>query len=306
MDCEGAKDRLLDLLSDELPAAERSAVEMHLAQCPACQQELAATRQLWQTLGKVSVPESSEHLRPRFYAALAEYQAAEQAKQQGVWSGIIQWFKELQGAALGLRLAYSVVLVALGLAVGYGISLTGRSTSAPADQQQVAALSSQVAEMRQALMLSLLENPSATERLRAVSYTKDIPQANNDRVVEALLSTLNNDPNVNVRLATLEALAGMGTDPAVRQGLVRSLPKQESPLVQSAMADVMVQLQVRRSVKPLRQLLQQDNLNEAVKNKIEHSIEFLSNGRPSGHSSPKPYDETRHQPLPDSIAFVVA
>ena len=80
------------------------------------------------------------------------------------------------------------------------------------------------------MMLSLLENPSATERLRAVGYTKNLNDANG-RVIDALLTTLNNDPNVNVRLVTLEALAELAHDPRAREGLVQSLTKQESPLV---------------------------------------------------------------------------
>jgi HEAT repeat protein len=128
----------------------------------------------------------------------------------------------------------------------------------------------------------------------------------NEQVVNALLSTLNNDPNVNVRLATLDALAVLGQDAAVRQGLVHALTKQESPLVQSALADVMVQLQVRRSVKPMKEMLQQGNLNEAVKTKIENSIQTLSNGRPAAPSTPRQSDELPKQAPPRANDTVAA
>ena len=125
------------------------------------------------------------------------------------------------------------------------------------------------------MMLSLLENPAASERLRAVSYTEEINEVD-DKVVDALLTTLNNDANVNVRLVTLEALAKLADNVKVREGLVQSITQQESPLVQSALADIMVKLQEKRSVKPLRQLLRDDNLNHLVKGKIEQSIRELS------------------------------
>ena len=125
------------------------------------------------------------------------------------------------------------------------------------------------------MMLSLLENPAASQRLRAVSYTEEISQVDG-KVVEALLTTLNNDSNVNVRLVTLEALAKLADHSAVREGLVQSITRQESPLVQSALADVMVKLQEKRSIKPLRQLLRDDRLNYLVKSKIEQSIRDLS------------------------------
>lgn len=121
----------------------------------------------------------------------------------------------------------------------------------------------------------MLENPTATERLKAVSYTQELNKVD-DKVIDALLTTLNSDPNENVRLVTLEALVQLGNYPKVREGLVQSLMKQESPLVQVALADAMVKLQEKRSVKEFKQLLQKENLNKAVKGKIEKTIQVLS------------------------------
>ena len=87
--------------------------------------------------------------------------------------------------------------------------------------------------------------------------------------------TLNNDENVNVRLMTLDALTKLSHNARVREGLVQSITKQDSPLVQSAIADVMVKLQEKKSIKPLQRLLKQDNLNEMVKDKIKQSINQL-------------------------------
>ncbi|MDR3716044.1 MAG: HEAT repeat domain-containing protein [Puia sp.] len=140
--------------------------------------------------------------------------------------------------------------------------------------KQIDSLSSQVSEMKQMMMLSLLENPSASQRIRAVGYTDEIGSANK-KVIDALLATLNEDPNVNVRLITLEALSKYSKDPRVRQGLVQSITRQESPLLQSAIADVMVKLQEKRSIKPLQTLLDKKDLNEMVKTKIEQSIRKL-------------------------------
>ncbi len=94
-------------------------------------------------------------------------------------------------------------------------------------------------------------------------------------MVDALLETLNDDPNVNVRLVTLEALVKFANEPAVRQGLVQSIANQESPLMQSAIADVMVKLQEKRSVRSLQELLKKSDLNESIRSKIEMSISKL-------------------------------
>ena len=297
MNCEQAEDKLIDYLNQRLPAAEQQALQAHLAQCPACQQELETTQQLWHTLGSVSVPEPSENIRPAFYSMLASYKEEQAAKPNYSLAGLRQWLQTLVLPRPVVQLAYSLCLVGVGLAAGWW--LNNRNAPAAADQQQLAALSKQVEKMQQVMLLTLIENPSATERLRAVSYTKDLSTAN-PRVVEALLSTLNHDENVNVRLATLEALAALAYDPAVRLGLVQALPQQESPLVQSALADVMVQLQEKRSVQPLRRLLAQPDLNEAVKSKIQESLKSLSDGQSTKSSSipQQSYHETLYHSRP--------
>ena len=93
--------------------------------------------------------------------------------------------------------------------------------------------------------------------------------------MDALFTTLNEDPNVNVRLATLDALVKLAHDPKVREGLVRSIDLQDSPIMQSAIADVMVKLQEKSSVQYLQKLLGKKDLNQMVKINIEKSIQKL-------------------------------
>ena len=78
-------------------------------------------------------------------------------------------------------------------------------------------------------MLNMLEKESTSERLKAVNLTQGMDNAS-EKVVEALLQTLNNDPNVNVRLSALEALFPYASNPKVREGLIQSISQQESPL----------------------------------------------------------------------------
>ncbi|HVS97116.1 MAG TPA: HEAT repeat domain-containing protein [Puia sp.] len=143
------------------------------------------------------------------------------------------------------------------------------------ESRQLQALTAQVHEMREMMMLSLLQNPAASERIRAVSYTSDIRHVD-PKIATALLATLNNDPNVNVRLTTLEALTHFARDPRIREGLVQSILQQQSPLVQAALADVMLRLQEKRAVAPFKKLLQQKELNTMVRARIEQTIDGLT------------------------------
>lgn len=296
MNCERTKAELVDYLSHQLSPDEHAALTAHLAGCADCRAALQAAQRAWQSLGQVqaAVPAPGPQVRPAFYAMLAAYKETLEPTPAYSAKGIGQWLRGLQ-LPPARRLAYGLALLGLGAGGGYWLGNSGGNKPAVAEQQ-LAALAAQVGEMRQVMLLALIENPSATERLRAVGYTKELAGGADARVVEALLSTLDHDPNVNVRLATLEALAPLAQDPAVRLGLVHALAQQESPLVQAALADAMVQLQERRSVAPLRRLLQQANLDESVKSKIEASINTLSTGRPAAPLKLPRHDQTHLRP----------
>ena len=274
MNCENANEMMVDWMNNQLPAAERAALDMHLEGCSDCQKELKATKQLWLKMGEVVVPKPSDNLPIQFYTMLEGFKNTEVKKEKkslAFWDNLKESFQNILTPKPMFRMAYSVVLLAIGLAGGYWLN----RQKTPDYKEQIDTLSMQVQEMNQKVMLSLLQNSSATERLRAVSYTKEINQVD-EQVVEALLSTLNNDANVNVRLVTLEALAQLADNPKVREGLVQSILKQDTPLVQAAMADIMVKLEEKRSIKPLQRLMNQQNVDILVKTKIQESIKALS------------------------------
>jgi hypothetical protein len=60
------------------------------------------------------------------------------------------------------------------------------------------------------------------------------------QVLAALLHAVNHDPNVNVRLAAVDALRKFAGNPVVKGSLDQSLVKQDSPMVQLALIDFIV------------------------------------------------------------------
>jgi len=172
-------------------------------------------------------------------------------------------------------LAPSFAMAAVTLVVGFGIGYWTRPqapvTAEPADMAQ---LTREVSDLKEMMMLSMLEKESATDRLKAVSLTEEMDQAS-QKVTQALVETLNNDNNVNVRLAALEALAPYARVPNVREALVRSIGRQDSPLVQVALAELMAGLQVKSSVKELQKILRDDRTPSDIKHKIQQSIDII-------------------------------
>lgn len=167
------------------------------------------------------------------------------------------------------KLALAAFTFLAGLGIGYAVF-----TSSTTDSTDVQALSNEVKSLKEMMMLSLLEKESATERLKAVSMSQELDKASIS-VTRALIKTLNSDENANVRLAALEALKPYVGDSDVRKELIKSIAKQNSPLVQIALADLMASLQEKSSVTEFDKLLKDKKTPRDVKTRIRKSIEVL-------------------------------
>ncbi|MEQ8363661.1 MAG: HEAT repeat domain-containing protein [Cyclobacteriaceae bacterium] len=195
----------------------------------------------------------------RFYAMLKEEQ-----RKVSKSTFPFQW---PEWSALAPRLALGMVLLIVGFAGGYWMIK-------PQEQNDVASLTREVTDLKEMVMLSLLEKESATDRLKAVSLTSEMSQASK-KVTEALIKTLNEDGNVNVRLAALDALRPYVRESNVRESIIRSIANQSSPMVQVALAELMVELQEKKSIKELRKLLEEEATPNDVKQRIEESIQVI-------------------------------
>ncbi|HEV2483750.1 MAG TPA: zf-HC2 domain-containing protein [Puia sp.] len=303
MECGFDKTLLTGWLGDQLTPEERAKVEAHLESCESCRQELATNQHLWALMETMPAPEPPAGTLVKFNAMLDGFKAAEagyadsgveameparahaqpahaqpaypqSGHAQPQTPGLIARLKQLFAIHPGFAMAYSILLVVIGVALGRVMN-TPAPVAPSSDKKQLDELAAQVSDMRDMMMKSLLQNPSASERIRGVSFTSELTTVKPD-VIDALLTTLNNDPNVNVRLMTLEALTHYAFNPAVRAGLVESISGQESPLVQAALADVMLKLQEKNAIRPFKKLLQQKDLNSLVRIKIETAIARLS------------------------------
>jgi HEAT repeats/Putative zinc-finger len=271
MECQDYREQFSLMLSGTLDEMQRSELESHLSACEECSKEFAVSQKIWNLMGELPQPEPSDAMRTGFKAILNNYKEEMYADKNPL-AGWINKLREQWYLQARPRFAFGLILILLGLTGGYFLHRPGQT--AISYNKQIDSLSSQVSDMKQLMMLSLLQNPSASQRIRAVGYTEEIGNVDN-KVIDALLTTLNEDPNVNVRLITLEALVKLSNEPKVREGLVRSISLQESPLVQSAIADAMVKLQEKSSVQSLQKLLGKKDLNQMVKLKIQESIHKL-------------------------------
>lgn len=208
----------------------------------------------------IAEPSPSFDLDDRFHRMLADEKKS--LKPRTSWSAIFT----MQG--MMPRLAFATVTLLIGFAIGYLMR-------PPSQKTEISSLMEEVSDLKEMMMLSLLEKESASERLRAVSLTEEMNDASST-VTQALLHTLNNDANISVRLAALDALKPYTRVAHIREELVRSIGKQDSPLVQIALAELMETLQEKSSVKELQKILQNKNTPRDVRSKIKKAITVLT------------------------------
>lgn len=210
-------------------------------------------------IGGIETPDPSSALDDRFRKMLKEERGQ---SHKTWWSGLFNMTE------LGPRLAFASISLIAGLTAGYFL------WSPEKNDEQIVQLGKEISSMREMMMLSLLEKESATDRLKAVNLTQDMDQVSKT-VTTALLETLNNDENVNVRLAALDALRPYSRDGQIREALVRSISEQKSPLVQVALAELMVALQEKSAIDAFNKILQDTETPTDIKKRIQESIKEI-------------------------------
>ena len=277
--CAELRPWLPELADGHALPPEAAHLTAHLAECPACQAELAELRQLFRDLDALPAEVPPLELRDNFLATLEEEKAKLAAASPSGLGGLTAQrggqplasqpettnqqsipTDKKQATFTWLRIAASVALVALGAVLGLllrGSNPTGGTVAnAPAAAEQPS-LSVRLAAARQV-------PASASQRLALVNQAP-LATEPGDPAVLTLIHTLDTDPNPNVRLAACEALVRLRNDPRVGPALVEALPLQTDPNVQITLIDALVTLREKRAVPELQQLSQEPQALPAVR-----------------------------------------
>ncbi len=249
-------------LSGQLTAAEKTAFESQLASNSALRIELEELRSVWDELGSIPQEQPSDAVRARFYQKLNSVATSRRPLSDG---GFAWWKSGLGG--LVRQSALACVVFVVGLYVGRGNGGVSR--------QEVTRLGTEVQSLRQTVALSLLDRQSANSRLEGINWSGRVARPDTD-LVSALITTLDRDPNINVRLAALDAVEKFTGDPGIRTALVKSLPLQDSPLVQIALIDALVRLRDNAASGELQKLTHDGEVNVAVRQRAQWGLQKLS------------------------------
>jgi anti-sigma factor RsiW len=271
MNCEKIGELLPDYLQGRLSEIEAETVKSHLAECAACGEEVA----LWKNLALLPTEIPSNALRSNFEAMLEGFRGGQSGKTREIAAKSQTPAPMLWGMGNWRQIpAAGIVWACLFLACGYFIGKRSDRSSTDA-QSTIAAMQQDLAATRQMVALSMLQQQSASQRLEGVSWSTRLadPDA---RVLAALQHTLQFDNSVDVRLAALDALSRYAGRPEVRSQLVDALQTRQSPLVQVALIDLLVDLHDKGAVPQFRKFEQDPQIDPSVKKRVDWGIQQLN------------------------------
>lgn len=265
---EKHEDLMLEYIEGDLSPAREQELELLLAERGFEPEELRRLRRIYSSLGELPVPEPGDAMTDGFYAML-ETEKKRLAAKDG--EGELPALRSAAGGFRRLwpRLAYAALFILIGWSVAYWVTPSRRY------ETKLQYMTVEMAEMKKMMMFSMLNRTSVSERLQAVQYLQGLV-SEDDQVLTAMLEVFERDPNVNVRLATLDALSYATGDERVREGLINSIRQEDSPVIQLALVDVVVSRKMERAIEPLRDLLERPDLNMTVRNRVNEGLRLLS------------------------------
>jgi hypothetical protein len=257
MEKEKLESLLIDYIDGKLTDADKHTVERELLKDQETQKLYEQLKEVIQVMNHSARLEPSSKLRSSFDEMITqEMDASKQGK--------VIFFRPAF-----YRVAAAIALLVVGGGVGFWISQHQRQ------QQEIAKLKEDLQKTKELMMTRLGNDDSPSQRILGVMVANEITKADNE-IVDALVKTMNEDPNSNVRMAAIEALKKFHQEPEVRQALIRSLSTQTDPVVQIALIQLMVEMKEKQAVKPLRKIIEDESVLDVVRDEAHAGIFKLS------------------------------
>lgn len=263
MNCKQVIQNLPEYLENSLSNQDLKMVEIHLSNCKSCVDELDKLKMIEEMLSQVNEAEPPKQLQ------FSIQQMIEDEKKSIQLSLKDRIDRKHISLSIVLKVAAGLLLLITGGFIGYNIKSIGNSSD------EVLGMKQEMVEMKNLVILSLIKQESASERIKAVSYIKEISQPD-PKLIETLFNTLNTDRNVNVRLAAAQALSKYQDNQEISGGIVKSLETQTEPLVQIMLINLAVQSGNSDAAPELTKLLQRSDLMDEVKVYAKKGIQSLT------------------------------
>ena len=264
MKCEETEAKMLDYIDNNLEDGLRREIEHHLDKCERCTDLLIENRRVLQLISNEEMPEPDNSLRTNFYHMLqSEIRRSEERNILSASVSLNKGFKiNWIGFAAGIALLITGTFI--GLFIRSGVVRTS----------EIEQLRAEVSELKKSTMFTMLKESSSSDRIQAVGYAEEFVMPDQN-VIDILVKTLNNDKNVNVRMAAAYALSKFADQNAVCDSLVRSLTLQQNPILQITLINILAERNEKSALKPIQEIIANKNTLPDVRVVAQNSLMTL-------------------------------
>ena len=255
MKCNDIENKLIDYIEKNLNKEESLIVEKHIESCIACQKEVKEMKLFLDVVDNDIEETPSNNLKLNFETFLNKEK--EQTK-------VISMQPKTNWKSY-IRVAASILIIVSAFLIGKYQSSIGSSNLTFAEKQKIE---------KENQVLALLKNQSASKRILAVSNAEKFT-TNDIKIIDALINKLFNDENVNVRLAAAEVLSKFSSLEKVKAALIKSLETEKVPSMQIELIQILGNIQEKRALEPMKELLEKEETPNYVKQEIQYNIPNL-------------------------------
>jgi hypothetical protein len=256
MNCADIKAMFIDYIDNNLDNTSKLEFEKHIKKCKVCLSELSQIKLLNEKVLKVRKLETPASLFENFMFNLEKEKNKLNNRMFGVFN--MSW----------LKIAASILIFIIGSL--FGILLTKSYLA----NTKVKDLENENGKLKQVVAVTMFGQHTASEKIKALTYSDETGQVN-QKFVNALAYALQNDDNVNVRLAAAKALFRYKDLEEVNELLIKSLNEQNEPMVQIVLIKFLVDNKEKEAVESLKYLINDDETNIVVKQYAEKGLQIL-------------------------------
>lgn len=262
MNCEDFKTLFIEYIDGVLNDDDTRKVDEHLSSCEDCRAEFENMKSMLSKLDDFKMEEPSPNMERNFKSMLDSYSLGMNNTKTSWHEAIGNWIESWWPKRPLAQFMTTVAVLLIGLVTGFSIN---ERTGSKNEMDQ------RMNQLEKVVMTSLLNQSSAADRISGLTKTSMVTNADK-QFYSTLIFLLNSDPNVNVRMAAVNALTNFADDEYVRHELVISLGLQTSPLVQVSLIDLLASIKEADSSSTLIRMINSPDVNKNVKERARKAL----------------------------------
>ncbi len=163
-----------------------------------------------------------------------------------------------------IGIAASILFALIAFGVGKYSNRSNRN------EVQLMELKDEINSLRTMMMVTLMNQPKASDRLKGIRMAEQLYPVNTDETITILTKTISEDENTNVRIASVNALYDFQEPLKTKEILIRLLSTQDSPMVQMELLRVIQSLKLQISEEDITKIFNNAKIDSEVRNSINN------------------------------------